>query len=603
MIIRSVVTKLWATIITLVTLVLVFLTFLLLQFFENNNLQQTELQMEKIGQKAAQLIEAGHGNRESLASVSDITDVYSCGSSVFLGDKYQQLGSGSQLPKLGRRFFEKDPNLKKVFVGGKMMERHGVFTWSPNSERQMRLMIVGVPVRLSSGKTGAVYVYQSLQIAQTAMDRSKRLIYISAGIAIILTTFFAFFLSTRIGLPLRKMRSAALQVARGNFDVNVPVITTDEVGELAIAFNKMRKELKASVTALKQEKEQLAGIIDNMADGVLLLDESSEIVASNPPANHFLKSWSFEQNEDRENWKMTPKVIQEWIEKMTFQSKQTVHEISLQGHFWVIILTPLFDQKKIRGAVAVLRDMTEERHLDQMKKGFVANVSHELRTPISMIQGYSEAIIDDIAQTDAEKKEMAKIVLDESKRLGRLVSELLDLAKLEAGHFQLNKRSTALDDFFHHAVRKFDNLAQNGSVQLTLHCDLPADAHFVLDPDRIEQVLTNLIDNALRHTPTKGEVVVAVRMLPDALRIRIRDTGMGIDEEDLPFVFERFYKADKARTRGKAGTGLGLAIAKHIIEAHGGEISVHSKKNNGTTFEFTLPKIVEKDWDYTEKLS
>ncbi|MFT9115729.1 MAG: ATP-binding protein [Sporolactobacillus sp.] len=597
MIIRSVVTKLWATIIALVTLVLVFLAFFLLQFFENNNLQQIETQMAKIGQKSVQLIERGQGSAQSLESISDITDVYNCGSAVFVNGDYRQLAGAEGVPRLNRHFFEDQLILRKVLTAGKQSSYQTIVTWVPHTQNKQKLIVIGVPLHLSANRSGAVYIFQPLQISQNATVRSKRLIYISAGITIILTTFFAFFLSTRIGLPLRKMRRAALQVARGNFDMTVPVITTDEVGELAIAFNKMRKELKANVTALEQEKEQLAGIINNMADGVLLLNDASEIAASNPPADHFLKSWSFDQENDSDDWKKTPAVIDGWLAKMTEQMKQTVHEISLQGHYWVIILTPLFDQDKVRGAVAVLRDMTEERHIDQMKRSFVANVSHELRTPISMIQGYSEAIIDDIAETDQEKKDMARIVLDESKRLGRLVSELLDLAKLEAGHFQLNKRTTQLNDLFTHVVRKFNNLAQKQGVQLILQNSLPAHAHFVLDPDRIEQVLTNLIDNALRHTPKNGEVLTDVEMLPDALRVRVRDTGVGISEEDLPFVFERFYKADTARTRGKAGNGLGLSIAKHIVEAHGGEISVHSKQNNGTTFEFTLPIVVEKDWD------
>ncbi|MFX3617215.1 MAG: ATP-binding protein [Sporolactobacillus sp.] len=595
MILRSVVTKLWATIIALVTLVLLFLTFLLLQFFENSNLQQTEVQLEKIGQKAVQLIQ-GEDHRTALNSVSDITDVYHAGSSVFIGSQYQQKG-GKGIPRLSSQFFKNDPQLKEALNGTHRVEKHGVFQLASRSGRQTQLMVVGIPMRLSDGRHGTVYVYQSLQIAQNAMDRSKKLIYISTGIAIILTTFFAFFLSTRIGLPLRKMRSAALQVARGNFDMNVPVITTDEVGELAVAFNKMRIELKANVTASEQEKEQLAGIIDNMADGVLLLGEKGELMASNPPANHFLKASNFENHENRENWKMTPEIITEWLIGEDLQKKQIVHELSVQGHFWVIILTPLRDKQKLRGAVAVLRDMTEERQLDQMKRGFVANVSHELRTPIAMIQGYSEAIIDDIAETEQDKKEMAKIVLDESKRLGRLVSELLDLAKLEAGHFQLNKRSTLLTAFFDHAVGKFQNLAQREGIDLSLQCDLPENEKFVMDPDRIEQVLTNLIDNAIRHTSKGCSVAVHIRMLPDALRVRVRDTGTGIAKEDLPFVFERFYKADKSRKRGKAGTGLGLSIAKHIIDAHGGDITVHSKKGEGTMFEFFLPKIVEKDWD------
>jgi two-component system sensor histidine kinase ResE len=258
-------------------------------------------------------------------------------------------------------------------------------------------------------------------------------------------------------------------------------------------------------------------------------------------------------------------------------------------------MKPLYDQNKIRGAVAVLRDMTEERHNDQMIKSFVANVSHELRTPISMMQGYSEAIIDDIAESAQEKKDMAQIILDESKRMGRLVNELLDLAKLETGHFQLDRRNIELGDFFRHVVTKFSNLVNDAGIRLQANIDLVDGKTFLLDPDRVEQVMTNLIDNAIRHTRKDGVVAVEARFEDELLHIFVRDSGVGIAQEDIPFVFERFYKADKARTRGKAGTGLGLAIAKHIVEAHGGEISVNSIKGEGTTFQFTLSQDKASD--------
>ncbi|MFT8872449.1 MAG: ATP-binding protein [Sporolactobacillus sp.] len=585
------ITKLWATIIALMLLVLVFLTFLLLQFFQNSSLQQTEQQLENIANKAVLLIEKKGDGAAARGAVADIADVYHAGSALFIDGRYVRLAGGSGLPDVERHFFDENSQLKPAITGRQTVAVQGV---SAATNEPVQLVVVGVPLERGHG---AVFVYQSIQIAHNAMDRSKKLIYLSVVITIILTTFFAFFLSTRIGLPLRKMRHAALQVARGNFDMPVPVITTDEVGELAVAFNAMRKELKSYVAALKQEKEQLAGIVDNMADGVLFFDGGHQIRASNPPADHFLKAWAYENNESVADWEKLPDFLGEWMKYPSNAQKQHVQELSAQGRFFVIILTPLFDADRLRGAVAVIRDMTEERKLDEMKEGFVANVSHELRTPISMIQGYSEAIIDDIAETDQEKKEMAKIVLDESKRLGRLVSELLDLAKLEAGYFQLNKRNTRIVDLFHHAVHKFDNLAHSSSVSLTLTFEFAGKRDFVLDPDRIEQVLTNLIDNALRHTPEQGEVAIKVRNTSDDLYVSVHDTGDGIAEEDLPFVFERFYKADKSRKRGKSGNGLGLSIAQHIVEAHGGDISVRSKKGMGTTFEFTLPAVLEKDWD------
>lgn len=590
MIWRSIIGKLWATIIALVTIVLLFLTILLLQLFENNNIRQAEWQLGKIGNKIVQIVERSNGSDAAMSSVSDIVDVYSAGSTVIFGDRNWISPAKNGLPNLDRRFLESDTVLKKALAGNQRVTEQGSFTVKIDGHAaNERMMIVGIPLHTNSGTRGAVYVFQPLQVAQNTMNQSNKLIFIGVGIAIILTTFFAFFLSTRIGAPLRRMRTAALQVALGNFDMNIPVITRDEVGELAVAFNQMRKKLKTNLTALSQEKEQLSGIVNNMADGVLMLDDQGRILTSNPPANHFLRSWNFEHGSAPQNSIQAPSVLTDLFQEVASEGRQKIREIGSQGYFWVVIMTPLYDQDKVRGTVVVLRDMTEERHIDQMKKGFVANVSHELRTPIAMMQGYSEAIIDDIAQTEQEKKDMAQIILDESKRMGRLVSELLDLVKLEAGHFQLDKKDVSLAGFFRHTIYKFSNLAKDAGIALSMDTNISEDIRFELDPDRIEQVMTNLIDNAVRHTQKNGSVDVGVNLEDHQVRVSVRDTGTGISKTDLPFVFERFYKEDKARTRGTSGTGLGLAIAKHIIEAHGGEISVNSKKGEGTTFRFTLP--------------
>ncbi|MDN3953621.1 ATP-binding protein [Sporolactobacillus laevolacticus] len=597
MIWRSIIGKLWATIIAIVTIVLLFLTLFLLQFFENSNIQQADQQMEKIGVKAGLLLEHAKGSNleDTLLSISDIVDVYDADYVLIVNDQVWSGPKKSAMAGLNRRFFETDATLRQALTNNRTVNKIGNFKMTTNHvKKNQRLLIVGVPVRTSSGEHGAVYVIQPVQIAQNALDQSKKLIYLCAGLSILLTTFFAFFLSTRIGSPLRRMRKAALQVALGNFDITVPVITRDEVGDLAVAFNNMREKLKANMTALNQEKEQLAGILQNMADGVLLIDTKAKIVASNPPAEHFVYSWNYEHDHDPAQIQ-TPDDLRDLLLEVSEDGVQKMREISVQGRIWVVIMKPLYDQNKIRGAVAVLRDMTEERHNDQMIKSFVANVSHELRTPISMMQGYSEAIIDDIAESAQEKKDMAQIILDESQRMGRLVNELLDLAKLETGHFQLDRRNIELGDFFRHVVTKFRNLVNDAGIRLQANIDLVDGKTFLLDPDRVEQVMTNLIDNAIRHTRKDGIVAVEARFEDELLHIFVRDSGVGIAQEDIPFVFERFYKADKARTRGKAGTGLGLAIAKHIVEAHGGEISVNSIKGEGTTFQFTLSQDKASD--------
>lgn len=251
----------------------------------------------------------------------------------------------------------------------------------------------------------AVFIYQSLAIMDQTKQETTKIIVLAAGIAIILTTIFAFFLSTRITSPLIKMREAAFDLTRGEFNTKVPILTHDEIGELAMAFNRMGRQLKFHINALRQEKEQLSSILSSMADGVVTLSRNGEMIVTNPPAERFFDDWFFEYNyPEQTNHLLLPVELNDVLEEVIQGEKEVLKEISLQGRSWVMIMTPLYDQSYVRGAVAVIRDMTEERRLDKLRKDFIANVSHELRTPISMLQGYSEAIVDDIAETKEEKK-------------------------------------------------------------------------------------------------------------------------------------------------------------------------------------------------------
>ncbi|HZG82715.1 MAG TPA: ATP-binding protein, partial [Brevibacillus sp.] len=295
---------------------------------------------------------------------------------------------------------------------------------------------------------------------------------------------------------------------------------------------------------------------------------------------HFLRDWRYEHPDE-------PFPLYGYYQQVVRGGYEVAEDIPVQGRIWSLVMVPLMDKEQIRGAVAVIRDMTRERKLDKMRNDFVANVSHELRTPLSMLQGYSEAIVDDMVATPEEHKELAQIIYDESVRMTKLVNELLSLARMEAGHVELFKERIELRPYLERIHRKFNNLAREQDISLSLEVTTPHQ-YADFDPDRMEQVLTNLIDNALRHTPSHGSVMIRARG-EKVLWLEISDTGSGIPQEDLPFVFERFYKADKARTRGRAGgTGLGLAIAKNIIDAHGGTISVQSKLGEGTTFTISI---------------
>ena len=265
------------------------------------------------------------------------------------------------------------------------------------------------------------------------------------------------------------MRQAALEVAEGNFETKVPILTHDEIGQLAIAFNRMRRELNRNIAALNQEKEQLARILSSMVDGVMTFNRKGEVVVMNPPAERFFEDWRYEMEMQSSITRQLPEEMNELFQNVVAKEGEELIEIVVQGRSWAILMAPLYDQEDVRGAVAVIRDMTEERLHDKLRKDFIANVSHELRTPISLLQGYSEAIVDDVAGTEDDQKEMAKIIYDESLRMGRLVNELLDLARMEAGHTELNKSEVDIEEFSDRMIRKFQGSAKEEGLHLSTH--------------------------------------------------------------------------------------------------------------------------------------
>ncbi|MFD2209021.1 ATP-binding protein [Virgibacillus halophilus] len=582
---RSVVGKLAITILLLVSFVLFVLTIFLLEFFENFHLDEAEKDMLQTASKVSDMVEQYGDSPLTIDTASRIKDpatrlvIYFPDGKTWVSDS-----DDNGLSSISKQWLLKQTRQKQVLEKNQKMKKQVALP-----DHKSGALLVGAPI---NDRQAGVFVFQSLSVVDQTKAETTKIIFLAAGIAIILTTIFAFFLSTRITSPLIKMREAAFDLARGEFNTKVPILTHDEIGELAMAFNRMGRQLKFHINALRQEKEQFAGILSSMADGVVTLGRNGEIIVANPPAELFLDAWDFGNDTiiSNEKDRRLPAELNDILQEVVQSEKEVSKEINLQGRTWVMIMTPLYDQSYVRGAVAVIRDMTEERRLDKLRKDFIANVSHELRTPISMLQGYSEAIVDDVAESREEKNELAQIIYEESLRLSRLVNELLDLARMEAGHIQLNKEDVKLDEYIQRIMRKFKGVADDNMISLQLHNHLVKD-HSYFDPDRIEQVFTNLIDNAIHHTDKNGFVKVTIDNHGSKLSVSIEDSGSGIPEEDLAFVFERFYKADKSRKRNskKKGTGLGLSIAKNIIDAHHGMITVKSKLNHGTTFYFEIP--------------
>lgn len=582
---RSVVGKLWMTIIALFAFVLTLFSLLLVQSFDSYYFQRQTNDLQTLAHNLSKTLTAQQDKGAALEMAASFSAVHRTGL-IVINERLETIGRSDDptLPPVSPQNLVRSPELGvEEAIGGAYPSPVRISFGNGPADRnnQPQVLAVAAPLKVVGGQRGAIILYQAIEEFDDTVTEVRKLIFVVGVIGFISTTVFAFFLSSRITFPMRQMKETAQRIAEGDFHAEIPIRTTDEIGELAATFNSMASRLNEVVHALSKEKEQLASVLGSMVDGVVMIDENGKIAITNPPAEHFLRDWAYEKPNE-------PAPLFEFFRTVVETGQEVTEDIPVQGRIWSLVMVPLYDREQIRGAVAVLRDMTRERKLDKMRNDFVANVSHELRTPLSMLQGYSEAIVDDIAASPEEHKELARIIYDESVRMTKLVNELLDLARMEAGHVELNVDTIEIRPYLERIHRKFTNLAREQGISFQLDISTPQ-TNVQLDPDRMEQVLTNLIDNAMRHTPERGVVTLRVRG-EQPLRLEVSDTGSGIPQEDLPFVFERFYKADKARTRGRAGTGLGLAIAKNIVEAHGGLISVQSKLGEGTTFTISLPE-------------
>ncbi|RAP76426.1 HAMP domain-containing sensor histidine kinase [Paenibacillus montanisoli] len=441
-----------------------------------------------------------------------------------------------------------------------------------------------------------MFLLQYIDIAFDDSHRVKVLFVYTAIIGFLLSTFFAFFLSTKITQPLLQLKKAADLISHGEYRTRVPIRSNDEIGDLANTFNHMAFELETLIRDLNHEKDHLASVHRSMADAVVTFNADGQIILANPHGQQLIEQWKeLEWTDDFIGaHTQVPEPLFELYRKVLREGRDLTDKVHVQSGAWSVVMAPLKSNHTVRGAVAVIRDVTEETKLEKLRRDFVANVSHEIRTPLSMLQGYSEALLDDIAASPEERKELAQVIYEESLRMGRLVKDLLDLARMEAGHIEMKLIETDLTGLLKRVHRKFLALTKERDIQL--HAELPPEALMIgqADEDRLEQVLTNLLDNAIRHTAKHASIALSARNIvidqKAFVEIRVKDEGEGIPQEDLPFIFERFYKADKARTRGASGgTGLGLAIVKSIIDAHRGQIKAESVVGAGTTFTILLP--------------
>ena len=479
-----------------------------------------------------------------------------------------------------------DNHLARPEVQGALSTGQGVSArFSQTAGRTM--LYVAVPVR-SGGKTlGIVRLALSLAEVEAQVSRPRRTVVAAALAATVVATLLGLLIAEHTARPLRQLTRMAERMAKGDLSARLSPGGRDEVGQLTRAFNRMGEHLQEQVAALTRERSRLATMLEHMADGVIITDEEGELRLINPAAARMLDigkgdvmgrpvAQVLRDHRLIELWRRAQKGGREQVEAV---------EVDRQGLFLQAIVTPLHEAGRA-GYLLILQDLTRIRRLETVRRDFVSNVSHELRTPLSSLR----ALVDTLRDGALDDPPAAQRFLDrmetELDALTQMVQELLELSRIESGQVPLRLRPVAVAEVVAPAAERLRPQAERGG--LTLAVDLAGDLPPVLaDAERVQQVVSNLVHNACKFTPPGGQVTVSAQAVGGEVVVAVRDTGVGISTEDLPRIFERFYKADRARSRG--GTGLGLAIAKHIVQAHGGRIWAESREGAGSTFFFSLP--------------
>lgn len=466
------------------------------------------------------------------------------------------------------------------------------------NDNGQRVIVMTLPVKknnFSDEIIGVVSIVASMEEVFSQMRIINKIFVTGIVISLCLTAVLGIFIARTITRPMTDMRKQAIELANGNFSRKVKVYGEDEIGQLAITFNYLTEKLEEAQAMTEGERKKLASVIAHMTDGVIATNHSGQVILVNNPALEMLnvsrgtiKNASITELlgiEDR----YTFESIKDEQESLILDTGTDENPFILRVSFSVIQKEP----GKTEGIIAVLYDITEQEKIDSERREFVANVSHELRTPLTTMRSYLEALVDGVWQDKEIAPQFLNVTQTETERMIRLVNDLLQLSKLDSTDYRLNKNWINFTDFYNKIIDRFE---MTKSQHVSFVRNIPDEALYVdIDTDKITQVLDNIISNALKYSPEGGRVTFAIDQLPSDIQVRVRDEGVGIPQDSINKIFDRFYRVDKARTRKLGGTGLGLAIAKEMVYAHGGNIWAQSREGKGTIVYFTIPYTPEQE--------
>ncbi len=499
---------------------------------------------------------------------------------IVLGDSEQPMAT----VRLARSHGEQ-PEVRAALSG-----RIGT-TLRRNATSDQRVLSVALPLKTTDRLLGVLCVAAPLTLAASVRHEIYWVAILAVIIGTVAAVAFGTWLIRRITGPLTHITAVAKAYAEGDFNATVEDAPIREIEELTGTMNRMRAAIIEQINALTNERNQATAIVGSMTEGVIAVDAQGQILLANPAARVLLGfsgpsvigQGLFEAVRMHEVQAVVRAVLEE-----RRHSTQDIRLFHPQERILRVHGVPC-EGAGVSGpaVVLVIQDTTEHRRYEELRREFVANVSHELKSPLTSIRSLTETLLHGALEDAVNNRRFVELIDGDAVRLTRLIDDLLALSEIESQAVPLNVTAVELVPL----VKSVVETLQPGIDQrrLMVHVDLPQRIIVNADPDRLRQVLINLVDNAVKYNREAGRVMISAESINGWLKVSVADSGIGIPVQDLPRIFERFYRVDKARSRDLGGTGLGLSIVKHIVEAHGGRVSVASVLNQGSTFTFTIP--------------
>ncbi|NUU63906.1 two-component system histidine kinase PnpS [Paenibacillus agri] len=463
------------------------------------------------------------------------------------------------------------------------------------------MMYVAGAVDSDQGFHGYIRLSMSLDAVTEGLNRAWMIMAAGLVLLFMAATFVSYRVASGMTSPIEQITRVARRITDLDYDARVPMKRKDEIGQLAKAINAMADSLQNQLKTIRDNEDLLQSVLDNMTGGILMINEEGEIALLNRAAEHMLDVSNNEMagqsyQELKRHYELTRLVDEGVSRREPIHEERSIYNpteriVRLDG-------VPMMQDGSYRGMLFLLQEVTDIRRLEKMRSEFVANVSHELKTPVAAVKGFAETLLGGGVTDEKTARSFLQIIYDENERLNRLIGDILELSKIESKRVQLECSPVHVIDFFDSVLETMSKVAEKKNISLS--ATVPPELFMEGDEDKLRQIFMNLLSNSINYTQDGGNVKVTVanRMEDDGTEkviFAVSDTGMGIPRKDLPRIFERFYRVDKARSRSSGGTGLGLSIVKHLVDLHRGNISVESDLGIGSTFTVELPLLQEDE--------